>query len=199
MEWIRISDNKLKIMLTAEDARRYALDCTNADYAEVLTRDAFRAILTDVRAESGFDASDEKIYIQMYPSKEGGCELFVTRLGLLVSDEKEANEASKKSEKRTPLPHKRSVALLFEELSHLLALCQRLQHSGYTGESEVWQAENGDWWLICKDGSSLFSAKEYGFASEYAQLLGGHDVEIYLSEHGRCICGENAIALLAKL
>ena len=30
MEWIRISTNKLKIMLSAEDARRYALNCENA-------------------------------------------------------------------------------------------------------------------------------------------------------------------------
>ena len=82
MEWIRISDNKLKIMLTAEDARRYALNCEAADYTELLTREAFREILSDVRVESGFDAADEKLYIQMYPSKGGGCELFVTKMGL---------------------------------------------------------------------------------------------------------------------
>lgn len=71
MEWIRISSNKLKIMLSAEDAQHYALDCATVDYADVVTRAAFREILTDVEEETGFDANEDKIYIQMFPSREG--------------------------------------------------------------------------------------------------------------------------------
>jgi negative regulator of genetic competence, sporulation and motility len=203
MDSIRISDNKLKIMLTAEDARRYALNCENASCAESLTREAFRAILTDVRAESGFDASDEKIYIQMYPSKEGGCELFVTRMGLLIDEEKDGDSVEagerKKAAKRIPLPRKRSLALLFEELEHLLSLCRRLSTLGYIGESEVWRGEKGDWWLIFSDGEAFFTRDEYRFIHEYGKMFGGSDVQIVLSEHDRCICPQNAVATLAKL
>ena len=87
MEWIRISQNKLKIMLTAEDARHYELNCEEADYTDMVTRTAFREILTDVKREADFDASEDKVYIQMYPSKEGGCELFVTKVGLLLTED----------------------------------------------------------------------------------------------------------------
>ena len=72
MEWIRISKNKLKIMLSAEDARHYELDCKSADLGDLVTRSAFREILSDVKRQTDFDASEDKIYIQMYPSKEGG-------------------------------------------------------------------------------------------------------------------------------
>lgn len=199
MEWIRISDNKLKIMLTAEDARRYALNCEGADYAESHTREAFRAILTDVRAESGFDTSDEKIYIQMYPSKEGGCELFVTRMGLLT--EKESSKASekKKAAIHIPLPRKRSMAFLFEELEHLLSLCRRLSAQKYIGESEAWQEENGDWWLILSSKDHTLLQEKYQFIHEYSKLFSGEDVRLFLSEHGKCICPQNAVFILSKL
>jgi negative regulator of genetic competence, sporulation and motility len=106
MEWIRISQNKLKIMLTAEDARHYELNCEQADYTDILTRTAFREILTDVKREAEFDASEDKVYIQMYPSKEGGCELFVTKIGLLLN-EQQAPSTSQVSGKAAPraCPH----------------------------------------------------------------------------------------------
>lgn len=199
MEWIRISDNKLKIMLTAEDARRYALNCESADCAESLTREAFRAILTDVRAESGFDASDEKIYIQMYPSKEGGCELFVTRMGLLTEGENTRAPEKKKAVKHIPLPCKRSKAFLFDELEHLLALCRRLLAHGYIGESTVWREESGDWWLILIESATASTCQDYQFINEYGRMFRGEDVQTFLSEHGKCICPQNAVATLAML
>ena len=42
MEWIRISQNKLKIMLTAEDARHYELNCEEADYTDMVKYNIFQ-------------------------------------------------------------------------------------------------------------------------------------------------------------
>ena len=201
MEWIRISQNKLKIMLSAEDARRYALDCETADYADMMTRDAFREILTEVRAETGFDATEDKIYIQMYPSKEGGCELFVTKIGLLLTDTAEARHRTPqgKSINSPPFARRREHALRFSRLEDLLSLCRRMQGS-FQGESEAWQDERGLWWLLLSDHGDPHTAREdFRFALEYGAGASAQESKLYLSEHGKRISAPNAVGTLGKL
>ena len=201
MEWIRISKSKLKIMLSAEDARHYALNCENADYADLMTREAFKEILTDVRQETGFDATEDKVYIQMYPSKEGGCELFITKLGLLLTeDDHEAPSNAKlqrstttKNEKQPPSVRKRSSAFSFVHLDHLLALCRRLS-TEYTGESEIWLDECGVWWLILtEEGDPRSMRNDYCFIREYGQMVSANEARAFLPEHGRAICLSGAV------
>ena len=203
MEWIRISTNKLKIMLSAEDARRYSLNCENADYADLMTREAFREILTDVRQETGFDATEDKVYIQMYPSKEGGCELFVTKLGLLLTeDDHEAPSRTKdqvgdapKAKKQPQTVRKRSTSFLFSSLDHLLALCRRLSVS-YTGESEIWLDENGAWWLILTEEGDPKAKHDSAYCiQEYGQLISTEKARAFLPEHGRPICISGAMQI----
>lgn len=81
MELIVISESKLKIMLTAPDMARYELESTHMDCTDAHTRAAFRHIFEDARAEIGFDTEGERLFVQFYASKEGGCEIFVTKLG----------------------------------------------------------------------------------------------------------------------
>lgn len=194
MEWIRISSNKLKIMLSAEDARHYALDCATADYTDVVTRAAFREILTDVEDETGFDANEDKIYIQMFPSREGGCELFVTRIGLLMTDEAEytqekAERGTKHPSKKHP-PRKQTLAVRFESFSHLLALCHRL--ASYHTESELWR-ESDIWWLL------LTAKDDFRFIKEYGSVHDAENARTLLGERGKRICAEMAVEQLAKL
>lgn len=204
MEWIRISTNKLKIMLSAQDARHYALDCEHADYADLLTREAFREILTNVREETGFDATEDKVYIQMYPSKDGGCELFVTKMGLLLTEDEDQvkdTPCGREIEHAKPPPtyKRRSCALCFSSLEHLLSLCRRLA-SRYSGESEVWQDEGGTWWLIITENGNPYSVREdYRFALEYGRMVSTEKARMLLSEHGRCVCPADAIAVMGKL
>ncbi len=200
MEWIRISNNKLKIMLTAEDARHYALNCENADYADTVTRTAFRDILTDVRKETGFDATEDKVYIQMYPSKEGGCELFVTKIGLLLVEEenKRKSEAhptarqrshdAQREEWRTPF------AFSFEKLQTMLLLCRRLRTDRHVKQSEAWRDDEGKWWLLFKA-----SKKELTYLREYGKECNAEAARLFLAEHGHAICSAMAVETLGKL
>lgn len=207
MEWIRISESKLKIMLSAEDARRYALDCKAADYADVLTRNAFREILTEVRAETGFDATEDKVYIQMYPSKEGGCELFITKMGLVLADHGFTESVRPhptptnaiKYSKSPRTVRKRECVFTFSKLEDLLALCNRMA-SFFKGESEVWQDERSVWWLLLSDhGDPLTAREDFRFALEYGIAQQPHNARLYLGEHGRMICPQNAVTIFSKL
>jgi len=202
MEWIRISTNKLKIMLTAEDARRYDLQCEKADYADIATRHSFREILTDVRRETGFDATEDKVYIQMYPSKEGGCELFVTKIGLILTDEaREGSRAGRTrgtSERRSPPSE--CTALLFTEMTHLLAVCRHLCNVGFLCESEAWQSEDGKLWLLLAQKRSAATLQDsLRFAREYGRAVSVSAARLYLPEHGKRICAARAVETLGKL
>jgi negative regulator of genetic competence, sporulation and motility len=201
MEWIRISKSKLKIMLSAEDAERYALNCESADYADLMTRDAFKEILTDVRQETGFDATEDKVYIQMYPSKEGGCELFVTKLGLLLTEEdheapsgtKHQHHTAPQNAKQPQTVRKKSTSLVFTQLDHLLALCRRLA-STYSGESEVWLDESGAWWLILTEEiDPKVKHDDLCFIREYGQTVSTDKARAFLPEHGRAIYPSHAV------
>ncbi|MBE6629384.1 MAG: adaptor protein MecA [Ruminococcaceae bacterium] len=197
MEWIRISQNKLKIMLTAEDTRHYELNCDNTDYADLLTRTAFQEILTDVRKETDFDASEDKIYIQMYPSKGGGCELFVTKVGLLLTNDgaQSATTLLPRRKERLRRESELQLAFRFETLEPLLLLCRRMRLKKGTRKSEAWQDEKGRWWL-------LFSAppeKKPAYAAEYGKEIRADSARLYLAEHGRMICKKDAIETLARM
>ena len=188
MEWIRISQNKLKLMLTAEDVRRYALSADAEPGEATPDKSAFRAILTDVRGICGFDATEDKVYIQMYPSKGGGCELFVTRMGLLTV-------------KETPLalPVRRRAepaAFCFDETDHLLAVCRLLHARGYRGKSAAWQDGDGRLWLILT-GNGERGALD--FIDEFGRRKPAADVLPFLPERGRAICRERAVETLAAI
>ncbi len=200
MEWIRISSNKLKIMLTAEDAARYALCPDTADYADTVTRRAFRAILTDMRGETGFDAADDKVYIQMYPSREGGCELFVTKMGIEVAPKRGTAPATYKTPKGKAPRQRRNLAFCFEGIEELLGVCRRLNAKGFHGKSDAWLDEAHRYWLlITEHGDPLTAREDYAFVPEYGEFESREVAGTLLPEHGKEICKDNAVETLGKL
>lgn len=80
MELIVISENKLKIMLTEPDMHKYELFPEKGDPSNLHTREVLRRIFEDAHSSVGFDAAGERLFVQMYTSKNGGCEIFVTKL-----------------------------------------------------------------------------------------------------------------------
>ena len=78
MELIPINESKLKIMLDEIDMREYRLGASS-DCADTETRRAIRSILDVARKKIGFNTEGAEIFVQLYASKKGGCELFVTK------------------------------------------------------------------------------------------------------------------------
>lgn len=197
MEWIKINQNKLKVMLTAEDAARYALQPESADPANDLTRRAFRAILTDMRAEADFDAAEDRVYIQMYPSREGGCELFITRMGIDMTVSPRGARTYQKKESAREL---RSLAFCFESMNRLIAVCRRLQETGYRGESAALLDDCRRYWLLLTENGNPTTAREdYRFVREYGEMESKEAAELMLSEHGKHLCKTQAVETLGVL
>lgn len=126
MELILISNTKLKIMLDESDMRKYHIG-NESDCADSGTRKAIRSLLERARDQIGFNTEGEEIFVQLYTSKRGGCELFVTKSqiseALTPMEERlkspvASKESADQQRRKTPrLPEKRRPELPPSEMS----------------------------------------------------------------------------------
>ena len=88
MKLYREGKNEIRIHLTREDLKAYQISLEDFDYDSTRGKRVIWELFDRAREETGFDASEEKVYIQLYPMEKGGCELFVTK----IEKEEEARE-----------------------------------------------------------------------------------------------------------
>lgn len=178
MELIVIDEDKIKIMLSAEDMKEYSLDCDKMDYGDADTRKAFRSILDEAKHRAGFDTTPGKVLVQVYPSKAGGCEMFITRL-------ENNNEDDGETEVRE------AAIFGFDNINDLILLCRRLCMSGRGGDADVYYGDGG-WFL------RLNSDTDCLFVSDFGTRMG--DIySAYIHEYCTCICSADAIEKLSAL
>ena len=189
MEFIVISESKLKIILTKEDAERIDFETESADYDTAKTRRAFRRILDEANERVGFTSKGEKILIQFYPSRDGGCEIFVTKLALT----KEAMRLVECSKNVTTLEPAHALYYFgsIDELRHF-ARAAIIQGSS---SSDSYRAESGACFLDIefnskKDKEELFYIREFGTRCP-------SDLIFYVREHCELHYSGNAIEMLA--
>ena len=83
MELIVINETQIKLTLTPDDLERYPRHVGEGALFRAILHDAVRIGGEETGAlPPGFTDRGGKLYVQMYPSRRGGCELFVTRLPL---------------------------------------------------------------------------------------------------------------------
>ena len=71
MDLIRISDTKLKIMLTNDDMQKYQIHNDADIIPDGRMRDTLKRLLCDARVQDGFIGDDSRVYIQMFPCAKG--------------------------------------------------------------------------------------------------------------------------------
>ena len=203
MELIRISDSKLKVMLTPMDMRQFELSTDNFyDDSEKMHR-SFRLLLDEVKRQSGFEADDHRISVQYFPSREGGCEMFISNL----SPERESMTCALTPAQgiqptaRTRGSFCRSFAYRFEGLEELLSVCHRLLPLDYITASSAWRDDAGRYYLILNTfaASPFATPEELYFVVEYGRLENAAQLRLYLSEHGEVVCAEDAVGTLGAI
>ena len=198
MELIRISDSKLKIILNEADMRRYALSSDSLSYENTETRRAVREMLTEARDEIGFDAAAERLLIQAYPSREGGCEFYVTKIdgGALEEPKKPAPAAVKEGKGRV-------VIYTLPNLVALLSVCRHLAATGYREYSAAYAGRGDTCYLVLRENVRAMgyppASAFYHPAEEYGEKYGTTPKLAYIKEHARCIYDGDAVGTLAPL
>ena len=205
MELIRINDRKLKIMLTPDDMTQFEMnvDTLGEDSAE--TRKSFRLLMKEVRRQIGFEIADQKVSVQYFPSREGGCEMFVCSTPYTPEEKKRAlvkpapaGLPAKADRKRTT--YRRETVCRLDHLDLLLAVCHRLRGIGFTGESSAYRDENGRYYLfLTVHAPSPFRLPdELTFLTEYGKIQNFTLSDLYVREHADRL-SRNAVEQLGVL
>lgn len=204
MDIIYISDSKLKVTLTPDDMEAYALTCDMIDYDNTETRRVFWDILDEAKHQTGFDAASDKVYIQVYPSKNGGCELYITKLFETENERKDTEETV-------------SLEIYgFDQLEALTGACSALRKRvqvNWENSSVFVDLSGKKYYLVLsieqkrddlgnilkkrgirkKEPCYLSILNEYGKRYLYTSL------KTYLSEYCRCVCSQNAVEVFDKI
>lgn len=192
MEHILISPGKLKLMLTKDDLEKYEIDC---DGDSELMRLAFRELLSDAERISGFDAGADKLFIQLYPSKDGGAEVYITKLGEGKLPQEDVGDTVKLT----------GIGL-FDSMTALLGCCKSLSTAGRSYKSSsAWQ-DGGKYYLTLEQNVSYndylrgkATTPIEDIISEYGRNICKTTAMSYIHEHCLCFCRENAIERLAEM
>lgn len=178
MDFLVVSDSKLKIMMSREDMKKYEIDGENIDYDNPKVRRSFWRILDAAKEACGFEASGDKVLIQFYPSKDGS-EIFVTKLGLISAG---AERTIAKSSKIAMLETRLAI-YKFPNLDSLVTAAKILEKGELERMPRAFFDDNGFYYIIAEERRGI-SGKvgeispifEYG--SELPPNLGA-----YISEH----------------
>lgn len=196
MELILINDTKLKIMLTEEDMVHYDLDCTCANYDNTETRRAFWNILDEAKHRTGFDAASDRVFIQLYPSKEGGCEMYVTKVGLLCTSQ----DQNQKPRLHATLHQNKAKTLIFgfDTLRHMISAC-RLIGNAFTAFSHAWIDEAGICYLFLDSDSDEDTNlnRICGVINEFGYTIQANNISEYIKEHGKILFENYAVEKLS--
>ena len=202
MEYILISESKLKIICEAEDLAAVDLCAESLEYSDGDTRKFLEDILEYAKQNLGFETKQHRILVQLYPSSDGGCEIFIHRLGLLEKSSQPEGTATQKPIKSPP--KKSEKIFFFYELSHLLEVCKRLSLKEYEGKSSAFYIAQKGYFLSLEvscelDEYKIFILDEYSFLTEYGEPESASFKTPYLKEYAKCICPSRAVETLGKI
>ena len=195
MEIIHISASKLKVMLTREDLEEFGLDAETLDYADGETRELFGALLSHVKDAADFQTDGYRLLVRMFPSRDGGCELFLTRIADLPLEE---------SLHAAERPEPALDAFGFETLEELISVCRRLHGLGFCKKSSAYRSDEHRFYLLLEQARASKKEKSerispLAFLCEYGKAEAVDSVLELLFEHGTLICEDNAVERLGVL
>ncbi len=181
MELILISNSKLKIMLSAEDMKEYNIEC---DGESALKR-GFKPVLERAHNDCGFDIDSGRLLVQVFPSRGGGCEMFITRVAVTGGrDEKDYISPS---------------VCILRTAGDMLALCRVLNSRGFGADSSAYAMKEGVYALILpefdRDERLPLEASVIG---EFAERRDCDNIEGYIREHAEVIFETDAVSRLAQ-
>ena len=197
MEVLKISDSKLKIMLTRADMQKYGLSADKVDYNNAATRRSFFEILDSIKTSHGFDTEGDKILIQFYPSKDGGCELFVTKLGLLPTS---SERIISKSDRIAMLTTRRDL-YIFSNIDDLVKAIKILGFNEAVKYSDVFydgESEPGRYILEVMErgsGRGIFIS-ELDLLLEFSERADNY-IYPYITEHCKKLTDGNAFEIFS--
>ena len=145
MKFLLISQTKLKVTLTKEEAELLNIKLTDGEYDNKQIKQALKEVLKEAKRVADFDIGTDKVLVQLYPAGDG-CEIFITRLGILGRNERNTLE---RANNLTTYRKEESV-YLFDSLDTLTDACRAVRERSV--ESDVYISDRGEYYLVVREG-----------------------------------------------
>ena len=197
MELVEISKEQLKVILTPEDLAFYKIDIESTAALQE-SKCAFLCMMDEIKAKTGFDIAGACVSVEIYESKGGGCEMFVTKTA-----GKEGSPGDK--DKSRIGGERKEMVYSFQTMELLLKMCRQLARLGYPEKSEAYALPGrGTCYLIIREkmsdsAISRNALSEYAFLSEYGKRKEGALARAYIKEHAKELSAPDAVNTLARL
>lgn len=198
MESILINEKKLKIILSNDDMHALNINPEDLDYTKVSTKHIFWSILDKAQKTTGFDADKSKLYVQVYPSKDGGCEMYITK----CTDEDKTGNSSQNN--LQTISRDCFIVLGFGEL---YALCKRMFCERLKLHTTLYYDQSDIYILVIKKNKNhpSYTAiidKYIGIPDYLCEYGKVHSLteraQCYLEEHCKKIMEGNAVEILSS-
>ncbi|MBR3844964.1 MAG: adaptor protein MecA [Clostridia bacterium] len=206
MELIIINEYKIKIVMTEQDMLDYGLD-ENEFYCSVTnTRDILEKIIHKSGIRTGFENinKSERLLIQLYPEKSGGCELYVTRLEMELGEETAVrrdneNKALVLSESGQLREGANELAFSFEDLRAVSMACRELKSCAFSGESSLYFGKNKKYYLFLCEADENKKGPSTELLSEFGEPEIRAEISTLMLEYGKCVMDRCAVETLSKI
>lgn len=196
-----INSEKIKIMLTREDMTKYDIRMYSLGHTGSAIKEAFAEVLADIKAKTGFDTLSSKTILQVYPSRDGGCEVYLTRLspeggGNLHSDR--FTDDNKRSDTKITIRRwLESVVFSFENITDVIDACRVLNDIAYDRSSSLHFCLGAYYLFLETETKPKGANDELMRLSDYGKRISGKLTQAYIKEHGECLISDNAVSALS--
>lgn len=191
MEFLIISDTKLKVSINRNECLKYGIDTSDADFSTNEIRLIIREILDLAEVRCGFKVGREKILVQLYPMPEGSCELFVTKLvGLSAREQSVVRD----SDELTTYQRKRGV-YTFSDATTLKNAVRAIFRESV--DCDLYLSDDGDYYISVVE-SITDGISEFEVLTEFGNRLDELPVFV-ISEYGRLISKGDGLSAALSL
>ena len=171
------------------------------DYENEDKREAFKCILDEAKQKTGFDCDCRRLFIRVFPSKDGGCEVYVTK----GTDDKDRQQQKKNANVK-----KEYCVFRLDSLDRVCRACRCVMQTGYIGESILYfeQKHNkgGVYYLVLQEESRAFSQQKKRWMPDKCEVVREFGTRVvsfgalnYIKEHCEEICPDNAVEKMSLL
>lgn len=177
-----LSKDKLKVTLTKQDMSAFGITFSELDYQDLKTKQVISYLLAKAKQETGFNANEAKVFIEVYPEGDGCCICFSTIASLFSLNTKVKTEINE--------PFVFLFATLEDVIKASIQLFTLYCHRIY--KSSLYKLNDSYRLIIYPlDQSDRLSVD---FLNEFGQLIGsGSILTAFIQEHAHVIIENNAI------
>lgn len=179
MKFELLRDNRVKITATTKDMQTWKLSLENIARNTPDVREKFRRLLKWAKHETGFEAQEGKVMVEVRPSKNGGIVMFARNIDMIDTLDSESKPRLRKS---TPI----IKAYRFDTVEKLVSFAQ-----GRDTPCSLYKYL--DYYYI------VFNDDGYKEVLDYATPTAVSSIMVaLLEEHGELIAKDNALQIIQK-